>query len=581
LRAGQRSVESAFAVSCRDLDALSRRVFFLLGAAPGADFSVAAVAALDGTSQEGAERSLEDLVDANLVETPEPGRYRLHDLLRLYAGEHVGAEVAESDRNAALRRLHSWRLHSVKAAVRTARLLGNGWVRLPTVEPGVAPKSFADLGEARAWLDVERVNLLAAIRSGPGGSGFSWHLSDALADYLGVCADPGTQDEAAEIGLRAAEADDDRDGQAVMHLRLSTAAYNRADYRADAEHAERALDLLGPDGNPRPRARALSRLAVAASGRGALPQAIDYIRQAVVMERELDSGRLPVVLNISGSLASESGDFRQAAEFYSEALECLRRSGSPNAYVVLNNLGYTRLRLGDPEAARDLLSESEEVCLHVGAVRAQAETCGNLALLHQLCGETDRAGDAAWKAVNLARDVGARDVEMHMLCTLAAVLSERRPEQAERVARQALKLSDAVSSATAKVKALTALAEASTGLGRTGPAVDCARRAIAAARERGYRMLEGHALLALGEARLVEGDAAPAVSAGEKALVCHRSTENRPGEARTRQLLTAAYEARGDAAAAREHSEAAAKLFAQMGVPPMDPRTRMAEARPT
>jgi hypothetical protein len=43
-------------------------------------------------------------VDAQLLETPAPGRYRLHDLLRLYARELAHQDHAEPARAAALTR---------------------------------------------------------------------------------------------------------------------------------------------------------------------------------------------------------------------------------------------------------------------------------------------------------------------------------------------------------------------------------------------------------------------------------------------------------------------------------------------
>jgi hypothetical protein len=48
---------------------------------------------------------LERLVDAQLLETPEPGRYRLHDLVRLYGREQAASRHPEHERRAALARL--------------------------------------------------------------------------------------------------------------------------------------------------------------------------------------------------------------------------------------------------------------------------------------------------------------------------------------------------------------------------------------------------------------------------------------------------------------------------------------------
>ena len=61
--------------------------FTLLGAAGVPELSRATAARLLARSEAYAERALERLVDAQLLETSAPGTYRMGDLLRLYARE--------------------------------------------------------------------------------------------------------------------------------------------------------------------------------------------------------------------------------------------------------------------------------------------------------------------------------------------------------------------------------------------------------------------------------------------------------------------------------------------------------------
>ncbi|GAA2647254.1 AfsR/SARP family transcriptional regulator [Paractinoplanes durhamensis] len=86
LAAENRTVADAFALSYRQLGEAAQRLFRQLGAVPDRLFDGPAAAALGELPLDRAEDLLDDLIDAHLVEEPEPGVFRLHDLLREYAG---------------------------------------------------------------------------------------------------------------------------------------------------------------------------------------------------------------------------------------------------------------------------------------------------------------------------------------------------------------------------------------------------------------------------------------------------------------------------------------------------------------
>jgi DNA-binding SARP family transcriptional activator len=92
LRLRHLDVRASFAVSYRCLPPAEARTFRQLGLLDGPDATVATVAARTGAGPGAAEAALEGLLDARLLEQTEPGRYRLHDLLRLFARELAEAE---------------------------------------------------------------------------------------------------------------------------------------------------------------------------------------------------------------------------------------------------------------------------------------------------------------------------------------------------------------------------------------------------------------------------------------------------------------------------------------------------------
>lgn len=91
--------------SYRALSTEAARVFGLLGLAPGADISLSAAASLTGLPHSRARVVLRDLDSAYLVQQYSRDRYRMHDLVRLYAAERAGYDQPPGDRTSALQRL--------------------------------------------------------------------------------------------------------------------------------------------------------------------------------------------------------------------------------------------------------------------------------------------------------------------------------------------------------------------------------------------------------------------------------------------------------------------------------------------
>ncbi|MDR7279099.1 ATP-binding protein [Catenuloplanes atrovinosus] len=94
---GDAAVRTTFRGAYEELSSTDRLVFRRAGAHPGPEFGAGAAAAMAGLAETVVTESLDRLTDAMLAESPAPGRYRLHDLLRLYARE-LGDDDATLDR---------------------------------------------------------------------------------------------------------------------------------------------------------------------------------------------------------------------------------------------------------------------------------------------------------------------------------------------------------------------------------------------------------------------------------------------------------------------------------------------------
>ncbi|MBT2233616.1 AfsR/SARP family transcriptional regulator [Nonomuraea sp. NEAU-A123] len=97
LQADGQAVRACFMMSYRSLDAESSRMFRMVSLLDGVAISVAAAAALADRSEPRTADLLDHLAEAQLLEAHGHDRYRMHDLLRLFARERARAEGTEED----------------------------------------------------------------------------------------------------------------------------------------------------------------------------------------------------------------------------------------------------------------------------------------------------------------------------------------------------------------------------------------------------------------------------------------------------------------------------------------------------
>ena len=105
LSLGSQAVLTTFRLGIRLLDAEHGRAFQLLSLPDAAELTLAAAASLLDRTERDAENLCEALVDLSLLESPSPGRYRFHDLLRIFARQTAAEALPGTQRDAALARL--------------------------------------------------------------------------------------------------------------------------------------------------------------------------------------------------------------------------------------------------------------------------------------------------------------------------------------------------------------------------------------------------------------------------------------------------------------------------------------------
>ncbi len=223
LRLGDLEVRASIELSYAALDENSQVALRRLSMVNLPSFSAWIMAPLvDGTiadtaviADQLAERRLLEVVGADPVGAP---RYRLHDLVRLFAARHLQDDDAESERSAALQRLLG--LWSVVAATITECLPTTSDVATEGNDPcGEAPPQFLDdIRRAfREWFRLERINLGAAVAAAA-AHGLHKQSAQIASSMASACILYGDYDilaPALEVARGACRQANDRKGEAT------------------------------------------------------------------------------------------------------------------------------------------------------------------------------------------------------------------------------------------------------------------------------------------------------------------------------------------------------------------------------
>lgn len=107
-KAGDLTIATAFGMSYEQLADSGRRLFRRLALVPGRDFDAALAGVVGEVPVEVAWDALDELVDLGLLLDSPAGRYRFHDLVRLFARTRLDEEESPAEREALTTRVTSW-----------------------------------------------------------------------------------------------------------------------------------------------------------------------------------------------------------------------------------------------------------------------------------------------------------------------------------------------------------------------------------------------------------------------------------------------------------------------------------------
>jgi tetratricopeptide (TPR) repeat protein len=350
------AVRAVFELSYGQLDEPHRRLFRLLALHPGHDACAYAAAALTGEPVPTVAAMLETLLDEHLLEQAVPGRYRFHDLLRVFARDRLAAEEDPAGRAAAVRALLDWYL---RAADQANHLLAPHRRKVPyRRDVAVELPVMRSYDQALAWCESERPALLAAVRLAVwhGHHDVAWQLPITLYAFFETRRTWPQFKEILLVALAAAAESGDATGEAWVDNALGIVHTVLGDHVAGRRYFAGALALQERLGDEVGVAQVLNNLGESYRMAGDLAAAIDcYHRDLAVCRRRGDRGAESISLNNLGKAQYGLGRLAEAVATQQEALAVARAVGDRRCEAeIFGDLAEIRRALGDlPGAAGD------------------------------------------------------------------------------------------------------------------------------------------------------------------------------------------------------------------------------------
>lgn len=496
------SVRGVFSWSYRALNVDSAWVFRCLGVVPAREVDTSALAAMANLRPGATRRVLDNLVRAHLVEVTGDDRYRLHDLLRSYAGELADESDLPQHQTAAFERLcHHYVTNTATALEQVMPEEMGSTVARGILDAEDLHRPFDDAAAATRWLETERENLI---------------LVAERAARTGQSADPITLSRLLQRYLDTKRLLDDAQR---LHTAAVTAARSSGDLNAEA----RALGALGWLGIRRDQ----------------FVEAEQHLLAALDLHEKAADSRLTArALNALGAVFMYTGRIHEAIRYYERAITEYNKTDDPASCFPTANLGVLHHMLGSPREALTWLESSLRLGEQHGKRHSECSTLTNLAPVCRDLGELDLALDYARRGLTLARELGRTETEGMALTSLGAVHQRRGElEQARELHRRALVIAENVNSDHVMAVSRIGVAEVSQAAGDP----EDARCHYLALRDltADFWDLRAHVLIGLGESYRQLGDEARGVDAWQQALDIYEEVGHRGATPLRRKIARA------------------------------------------
>lgn len=432
---GADHVASVFTACYRELPEDAARLYEVLGMLPCVDFDLNLIMAAGSGTPTELRRALGVLLEANLVTDKGRGRYGLHNLVRRHARGCADKAVdAVRLRHEVVQRAATYFLR--RCAFADLAVMGDKRLRITSHPEVLAGESdpFSSAGEADKrdalrWMDSERMNLMAILRTMLDERSYrmTWQLAEAMTALFVNRRYLEDWVEATKIGVWAAQLDESPQALARLRSFVSRAHADLGDLEGAQAALDESLPIAEATGNSRLVASVWELIGRLHDVRGRAgcdeaeyESAVAAYQRAIALFEEADDERgVAFVTFFLGATQRERGQRDRAMQTLRRALFLIRAVGDQRMEGrTLIAMGLTHHQLGDHANALTVLRQAVDLLVegHDDFYEAQAHEA--LAVVAETTGDSALRRASLQRAIEIhARFGGPRVEELHEVLT--------------------------------------------------------------------------------------------------------------------------------------------------------------------
>ncbi len=557
-------IDASFSLSYDLLPENRRQQWCCLSIFPD-DFDRDGAAAIVGAVCDYSAQSLSDLVKWSLVDfTPsasyDGGRYKLHDLARIFAESRL-----EPDLQAAARRVHAQYYFGVLSKAKESYTKGN------EIGLELFDREIENIQSGLSWAE----NMVHSAQNGNNQLDESTtsilylasHYPIIGAPFFDFRQHPRIRIKWHEKALIAAKMNEDQFAEGA-NLSSMGRAYADLGMKSKAiEYYQRSLDISHEMGNRYGEAVSLAGLGRAYSDLRMRSKSIECHERALSLAHETGNRRGEATsLGDLGRAYFRQGETSKAIEYSQRSLDLAREMRNLRGEAAsLADLGRAYSKLGETNRAIECLEEALDIAHEIGHRSGESAGLAGLGIAYADLGEISKAIECLEKALDIAHEVGNRYQIQANIASLVKLMSKSNERSMDiGIYERALAMARKIKSHGQEIVILSKIAAIYIELGETTKSMEYYRRALKVARQKKIHTYD-KILREIGIAYAKKDEIAKAIRFYEEILITARAGKDHNYERAILSQIGLSYAKLGETYKAIEYFKQALSIARGIG----------------